>query len=66
MFADQKPAIIILFKMIRSNNYSSSILPKWMMRQRATAWMIVTLLLSRRFTATESWAVQLSGLREAV
>ena len=30
MFADQKPAIIILFKMIRSNNYSSSILPKWM------------------------------------
>lgn len=35
-------------------------------RQRATAWMIVTLLLSRRFTATESWAVQLSGLREAV
>lgn len=25
--------------------------------------MIVTLLLSRRFTATESWAVQLSGLR---
>ena len=32
----------------------------------ATAWMIVTLLLSRRFTATESWAVQLSGLREAV
>lgn len=30
MFADQKPAIIILFKMIRSNNYNSSILPKWM------------------------------------
>ena len=30
------------------------------------SWMIVTLLLSRRFTATESWAVQLSGLREAV
>ena len=27
---------------------------------------VVTLLLSRRFTATESWAVQLSGLREAV
>lgn len=30
MFADQKPAIIILFKMIRSNNYGSSVLPKWM------------------------------------
>lgn len=27
-------------------------------RQRATAWMIVTLLLSRHFTATESWAAQ--------
>ncbi|WP_373697000.1 TetR/AcrR family transcriptional regulator [Agathobacter rectalis] len=35
-------------------------------KAEATAWMIVTLLLSRRFTATESWAVQLSGLREAV
>lgn len=35
-------------------------------KAEATAWMIVILLLSRRFTATESWAVQLSGLREAV
>lgn len=43
MFADQKPAIIILFKMIRSNNYSSSILPKWMIYNSITLLLTIAL-----------------------